>query len=209
MCHPKVADTSKASGFDMALGADKQLAMPLAEHVVPRGKVSGPEQMVEALIQNRPMLVNIAAAIMGCRSRAEDVVQDVFIKVAEQKMVDTVQQPIAYLVRMVRNLAIDHYRRQSFERCHYEDECQGMQVAAAGGGPEAKVIHRDLIDRVCSALSELPLRTQTAFEMVRLGDMTLKEAASNLQVSQTLVHFMVKDATTYCLDYIDENQAVA
>ncbi|WP_432721092.1 RNA polymerase factor sigma-70 [Jeongeupia wiesaeckerbachi] len=172
--------------------------------------VSGGEgQMVAALIEHRSKLVNTAAAVTGCSCRAEDVVQEVFLKVAERMPTEVVQQPLAYLVRMVRNQAIDHYRRQSFESGHFADDNEGFDVPSPWGGPETNVIQRDLLRRVSDALSTLPCRTQAAFEMVRLGNMTLKEVAQKLEVSQTLVHFMVRDATQHCLDCVGDARMAA
>ena len=165
--------------------------------------------MVATLTEHRSILVNAAAAVTGCRCRAEDVVHDVFLKVAVSTPVNIICQPLAYLVRMVRNQAIDHYRRQSFERGHYEEGNDGFDVPSPWGGPETNVIQRDLLKHVSAALSSLPVRTQNAFEMVRLGNMTLKEVAQKLEVSQTLVHLMVRDATRHCLDCVrDTNAAV-
>jgi len=164
---------------------------------------SGNHQEVGAvLIAHRSVLVNAATAITGCRCRAEDVVQDVYIKVSENAPSEPVRQPLAYLMRMVRNLAIDHYRRRAFERCHTTNEEDGHEVPSSDAGPEANVIQRDLLQHVSDALATLPERTRTAFEMVRIRDHTLQETARKLEVSQTLVHFMVRDATTHCLNCV-------
>lgn len=162
----------------------------------------GHEDIGAVLIANRSFLVNVATAITGFRCRSEDVVQDVFIKVTENAPAEAVRQPLAYLVRMVRNLAIDHYRRRAFECHHYTDEEDGFDVPSLSGGPEANVIHRDLLQRISDVLASLPERTRTAFEMVRIGEHTLKETANKLKVSQTLVHFMVRDATEQCLNCV-------
>ena len=110
--------------------------------------------IVDALVQHRPLLVNAAATITGCRSRAEDVVQDVYLKVSELDPNEPIRQPMAYLFRMVRNLAIDHYRRQSFESRHYVDEEAGAEVPSPYPTPEASVIQRDTawesIPRACA-----------------------------------------------------------
>ena len=160
------------------------------------------------LIENRHLLVNIATGITGCRGRAEDVVQDVFIKVSENVPVEKVRQPLAYLMRMVRNLAIDHYRRRTFERGHYINEEEGYDVPSPNAGPQANVILRDLLQHISDALATLPARTRMAFEMVRIGDCTLKETARMLQVSQTLVYFMVRDATNHCLNCVQGVRAI-
>ncbi|MDY7547440.1 RNA polymerase factor sigma-70 [Glaciimonas sp. CA11.2] len=169
---------------------------------------NGSAEVGTVLIANRNLLVNIATGITGCRCRAEDVVQDVFIKVSEGVALASVRQPLAYLMRMVRNLAIDHYRRRTFERRHTTNEEEGYDVPSPHAGPEASVILRDMLQHVSDALSTLPKRTRTAFEMVRIGDCTLQETARELKVSQTLVHFMVRDATTHCLNCVQGAHAL-
>ncbi len=150
------------------------------------------------LIANRNLLINVANAITACRCRAEDVVHDVFIKVTEAPPVESLRQPLAYLIRVVRNLAIDHYRRRAFECCHYIDADNGMDVPSPAAGPEAMAMHRDLLRQVSKALDGFPQRTRKAFEMVRIDEHSLKDAAAELGVSQTLVHFMVREVTEHC-----------
>lgn len=170
--------------------------------------IIGDAGVATVLIANRHLLVNIATGITGCRCRAEDVVQDVYIKVSEGAALPVMRQPLAYLMRMVRNLAIDHYRRRTFERRLTTNEEEGYDVPSPHAGPEANVILRDMLQHVSDALSTLPKRTRTAFEMVRIGDYTLQETARELKVSQTLVHFMVRDATTHCLNCVQGARAL-
>ena len=156
------------------------------------------EDIGAVLIANRHLLVNVANAVTGCRCRAEDVVHDVFIKVSEAAPLESLRQPLAYLIRMVRNLAIDHYRRRTFECYHYIDEENGFEVPSPYAGPEATAMHRDLLQQVSNVLATFPPRTRKAFEMVRIDEHSLKDTAAELGVSQTLVHFMVRDVTEQC-----------
>ncbi|KTC85316.1 sigma-70 family RNA polymerase sigma factor [Legionella cincinnatiensis] len=154
------------------------------------------------LITNRSFLVNLATTIIGSHSLSEDVVQDVYIKVMENNGTEPIRQPLRYLVRMVRNLAIDYTRRRAFECRLYVEEDDGINVPSLCSEPEIQTIQHDLLGRIISMLASLPLRTRTAFEMVRFDDCTLKETAAKLKVSQALVHFMVRDVTQRCLHYV-------
>jgi RNA polymerase sigma factor (sigma-70 family) len=139
------------------------------------------------LIANRNLLINVANTITGCRCRcrAEDVVHDVFIKVTEAPLTELLRQPLAYLIRVVRNLAIDHYRRRTFECYHYISAEDGLEVPTPAAGPEAMAMHRDLLRQVSKALDRFPQRTRKAFEMVRIDEHSLKDAAAELGVSLT------------------------
>ncbi len=73
-------------------------------------------------LENREALINQARKIVGDRARAEDVVQDAWERFAGSAGRDgndnAVDKPVAYLRRIVRNLAIDLSRRQTVENAH-------------------------------------------------------------------------------------------
>jgi RNA polymerase sigma factor (sigma-70 family) len=162
--------------------------------------------LLDVLIANRPMLVNVARAFVGCASRAEDIVHDVFIKLVDFPNQEAVRQPVAYVTRMVRNASIDACRRQTLENTYHADEDDGLDVPSAEPSPEAALLTRDTLRRVQHALAQLPARSRVAFEMVRLREETLQNVARALNVSQTLVHFMVRDAERYCADCLDASE---
>ena len=159
--------------------------------------------LLDVLIANRPMLVNLARGFVGCASLAEDVVHDVFIKLVDFPDQDAVRQPVAYVTRMVRNASIDAFRRQSLENTYHADEDDGLHVPSPEPSPEAALLVRDTLRHVYNALEQLPPRSRAAFEMVRLREETLQSTARALDVSQTLVHFMVRDAEKHCADCLD------
>ncbi|KVP20761.1 RNA polymerase subunit sigma-70 [Burkholderia multivorans] len=162
--------------------------------------------LLDVLIAHRAMLVNVARGFLGCASRAEDVVHDVFVKLVDFPNQDAVRQPVAYVTRMVRNASIDACRRQNLENIHHADEDDGFDVPSPEPTPEAALITRDTLRRVSAALEDLPARSRVAFEMVRLREETLQTAARALNVSQTLVHFMVRDAERHCAACLDACQ---
>ncbi|AOK29816.1 RNA polymerase subunit sigma-70 [Burkholderia singularis] len=155
--------------------------------------------LVDVLVANRPMLVKLARSFVGCASRAEDVVHDVLVKLVDFPNQDAIRQPVAYVTRMVRNASIDACRRQTLENVYHADEDDGLDVPSPELSPEAALVVRDTLRRACDALAQLPARSRIAFEMVRLRDETLQATARALNVSQTLVHFMVRDAEQHCV----------
>ncbi|WP_321800994.1 RNA polymerase factor sigma-70 [Caballeronia sp. J97] len=168
---------------------------------LPERKPAEPS-LLDLAIANRQMLVNMARGVVGCASRAEDVVHDVFVHLIDLPQQD-VRQPMGYIARMVRNASIDACRRQSLENVYRADEEDGFDVPSQELTPEARAQARDTLRRVCDALAQLPERNRAAFEMVRLREETLQSAARALNVSQTLVHFMVRDAQQHCADCLD------
>lgn len=61
-------------------------------------------------VAQRSQLKAVALKILGNVHRAEDVVQDAYLKLLEAPVATEVHQPVAYLFQLVRNLAIDRHR---------------------------------------------------------------------------------------------------
>jgi RNA polymerase sigma-70 factor (ECF subfamily) len=155
--------------------------------------------LVQAFVDNRLTLIRIATRITGCRSRAEDVVQDAFFRLqSAPETISSLKAQLSYIFQIVRNLAIDHYRKQASEQRFSSPEEEGLNVAIHGSSPEALHINQAMLEQVADALTELPGRTRYAFEMYRLHGVPQKEIAKELGVSPTLVNFMIRDALVHC-----------
>ena len=92
--------------------------------------------LLQAFVDNRLILVKIAARITGCRSRAEDVVQDAFFRLqSAPQITSSFKAQLSYLFQIVRNLAIDHYRKQALEQKYSGPEEEGLNVVIPGASP--------------------------------------------------------------------------
>lgn len=149
-------------------------------------------------VAHQAQLRRAALNIVRNPERAEDVVQDAYLKVTETVGALNIRQPLAYLLQMVRNLAIDRHRRVAFEGGLFEREEEGLHVPALIGTPEATAISRQHLALIASALSELPERTRRVFELYRLDGHTHCAIASKLDISTSLVNILIHDAMDHC-----------
>jgi RNA polymerase sigma-70 factor (ECF subfamily) len=155
--------------------------------------------LLQAFVDNRQILIRIATRITGCRSRAEDVVQDAFFRLqSAPRITSSFKAQLSYLFQIVRNLAIDHYRKQVLELKYFGPEEEGMHAVVQGASPELSHINFATLEHIADALTELPQRTRYAFEMYRLHGVQQKDIARELGVSPTLVNFMIRDALVHC-----------
>lgn len=155
--------------------------------------------LLQAFVDNRLILVKIAARITGCRSRAEDVVQDAFFRLqSAPQITSSFKAQLGYLFQIVRNLAIDHYRKQALEQRYSGPEEEGLNVVIQGASPETTHINFSTLEHIADTLTDLPSRTRYAFEMCRLHGVPQKDIAKELGVSPTLVNFMIRDALVHC-----------
>lgn len=155
-------------------------------------------ELEDIFINQRPRLCKIAARVLGSSDQADDVVQDAYLKVSEAATLFEVNKTISYVSRVVRNLAIDRYRRSAFESALFVKEEEGDGAFYASHSPEVIAIDRQSLAQVVLALDELPERTKRVFELYRSGNYTQREVANLLGISTTLVNFMIRDALTHC-----------
>ncbi|WP_119301504.1 sigma-70 family RNA polymerase sigma factor [Dongia deserti] len=155
---------------------------------------------LDLFLAHRSALIDYAQPIVGCRARAEDVVQEAYLRfaAATERADDTILQPVGYLYRIVRNLALDWARHLAQEDRPPPGAME--RLASAAPSPEQATVDRDQLRIVIAALDELPPRTRRAFELNRLQGETFPAIARQLGISVGLAHRLVKDALTHCAD---------
>lgn len=156
---------------------------------------------IQSFIDHRVTLVNSAANIIGCRSPAEAVVQDTFLRQESVPPAVAVSMKtyLSCIFRIVRNLVIDHHREQTFKQRHSGNEEEALSAAQQEDvSPESLQPRQEKLERITEALSQLPERTRYAFEMHRVHGKQQKEIARELGVSPTQVNVMIRDALVHC-----------
>ena len=168
----------------------------------------------ELYLRHRGALIEYALPIVGCRAKAEDVVQEAFVRFSARRGTadlakganghprQPIAHPVSYLYRIVRNLAIDWIRRPA-ETLEVGDVDGLAAFPAKTATPEQTLLQRDELRILAEALAELPERTRTAFDMHRLQGRSLKEVADHLGVSVVRAHQLVKDALRHAAARLD------
>jgi len=154
---------------------------------------------LQLFLAHRRALVDYAAPIVGCRARAEDVVQEAFIRfssVEGRPRGAAIVHPVGYLYRIVRNLAFDWSRRLSAEVAPVQPD-RLHAIPAETPSVEQALLYRDQLRVLAEALAELPERTRIAFDMHRLQGRTLQEVADRLGISVVRAHQLVKQAVLH------------
>lgn len=147
-------------------------------------------------LQHRTALIDFATPIIGSRDLAEDVVQEAFMRFVPPRTQErSVEQPIGYLYRIVRNLAIDMVRRRGTEQRHQQVEVE-WALPRAESTPEQAALLCDDLRQVNQCLAEMPDQTRIAIEMHRFGGYNLEEIAEALDLSVPTVHRMIRRGLT-------------
>lgn len=160
--------------------------------------MSDTESNLSLYLAHRRELVDYATAIVGDRARAEDLVQEAFLRFRSSIGGRQLDEPVGYLKRITRNLAIDALRSSAAERRRIDGDASFDSVIEDRPSQEEVLGHRDDLRVVMAAMAELPERTRVALSMHRLDGMKLKDVAEHLGVSVALVHQLVYDGLAHC-----------
>jgi RNA polymerase sigma factor (sigma-70 family) len=188
-------------------------AASLDRHEHPGGAAFAPgradtasETATETLAASRrhhAAYVSIANRILACREQAEDVVQDVMLRLAAAPPSDEIRSA-AYIGRMVRNLAIDQARRRNLERRLFARLDEALDpVDPAAGTPEVAAASRQALQRVSAAIAQLPEPIGTAFRLHRVDGVPQNVIAARMGVSRALVCGLVRRGHLHCLAALD------
>jgi RNA polymerase sigma factor (sigma-70 family) len=151
-----------------------------------------------SLQARKEALVAAATRILRCRALAEDVVQDVWLRLLSAPPPPGIGPQGAYVARMVRNLAIDRARRLRFEARTFAALESGIAAPAPGADAEGVVAARQALRRAQAAVEGLPEPVRTVFRLHRVDGVPQKDIAARLGVSRALVCGLVRRGHERC-----------
>src|SRR5678816_4371263 len=141
--------------------------------------LAGDQQAWEQIVrQHRRKVFNIAYKFTGKHDEAEDLTQDIFLKIFKSlHTFDRRANFQTWLVSVSRNLCIDHYRsvrkeRQTIDR---DVDANELSPAAAEPGPIAALEQRDRVTLLRDALTSLPESLRTAVLMRDIQELSYQD----------------------------------
>src|SRR5687768_17815798 len=148
------------------MASDARSAPPLASDEIIERCLNGDQAAWEAIVRLYWRKVfNVAYKFVGRHDQAEDLTQDVFLKL--YKSLDTFDRRAnfqTWLISVSRNLCIDHYRsaRRERETINRDVDPADLTPAAPGVSAYGRLEHRDRVSLLRAALAELPPTLRTA-----------------------------------------------
>jgi RNA polymerase sigma-70 factor (ECF subfamily) len=153
---------------------------------------SGDAAAFQALVErHRSMVYRVAYQVAGNHHDAEDIAQDVFIKV--YRSLDRFRQDAqlsSWMYRIVMNACIDHRRRhQSAGAAPFGDEAEHrmLNTAEESPGPEERAYAGELGQVLESEIARLPKGQRIVFVMRHHQGMKLCEIADALGLAEGTV----------------------
>ena len=133
----------------------------------------------------RRKVFNVAYTFVGRHDEAEDLTQDIFLKIFKALgTFDRRANFTTWIVSVSRNLCIDHYRRVRKEREVVDRRVDASELTPVAGGIDA-FARLDRFDRralLREALAALPDTLRTAVAMRDLQELSYQEIARRLDL---------------------------
>jgi RNA polymerase sigma factor (sigma-70 family) len=158
-----------------------------------KGCLGGDNAAWETLLRSHTRKIyNLCYRFTGRNVEAEDLTQEIFIKVFQTlKSYDEAQGAFTtWLNRVARNHLVDHYRRTRKDRVtsSFEDEARIMeQRPDSGAPPSGRVEVREQREWLQAALGQLSPDLREAVILRDLNDLDYEEIAAVLSVPQGTV----------------------
>lgn len=129
-------------------------------------------------------------------AEVEDVVQDVFERLAKTVAGPGVRQPRAYLYETARHVIADRYRRH-YTECRVRGALLAID-AEAEPSPDEILTGQSSLTAVFHAIIGLPEAKCLAFLLARFDDLTVREISELLGIPRSTVQLHLQEATQIC-----------
>ncbi len=120
------------------------------------------------------------------RSTAQDIIQDVFLKIWMNRENFHIYESVrAYLFRAVRNRCLNYLERQKFVKMEDDRSLIDEQIREFSffESPEQLYLEKELLNSVFEAIERLPEKSRQVFKLVYFENKKAAEIAEILQIS--------------------------
>ncbi|HKI84298.1 MAG TPA: RNA polymerase sigma factor [Candidatus Krumholzibacteria bacterium] len=157
------------------------------------------------LLEQKDAVYGLAVHLLDSREEAQDVVQDVFLKLWRKGGAVEVQSRTAWLLRVCRNACLDRLRRRKVRRHHRADPSQiklgvgspreldgdsgrelSFDLSDEGAGAQ-QVEDRSEVRRIVAAMQRLSEPQRSIIMMRELQGFSYEEIASTTELSLSAV----------------------
>src|SRR5437773_7787404 len=182
------------------MSVDSAAAQPLTPDSLIEQCLSGDQAAWETIVrQNWRKVFNVAYKFVGKHDEAEDLTQDIFLKIF--RSLDTFDRQAnfqTWLISISRNLCIDHYRsvRKERETIDRDVDANELSPMSRDPSPMAALEQQDRVLLLRQAMAELPDTLRTAVLMRDIQELSYQEIADKLRLPEGTVKSRINRGRT-------------
>jgi len=140
-------------------------------------------------LEQRPALLRFLCARLRNPERAEDVLQEVYLKLSRSKLPKIIDNPSGFLFRMASNLALDHIRKNKRARLRDQawsdlnNEKSGNQYQMNTPHADDALIAKQRLAALKTRLQTLSPKAREAFTRHKFEGQSYKQVADAMGIS--------------------------
>jgi len=161
-----------------------------------------PEWVLAALQRHEGALLRYAASFVG-ETRAQDVVQDAFLRLCSQPVESVQDHLAAWLFTVCRNRALEIYRAE--RRLEAIEEQDDMHESP-DSGPCAKLERAENLSLVGAAMAALPSKQREVLRLKVEAGLSYKDIAEVMNLTVGNVGFILHSAIARVRETISEHE---
>jgi RNA polymerase sigma-70 factor (ECF subfamily) len=180
--------------------ADQPAASPDAVETLIQRCLQGDQHAWDLIVrQYWRKVFNVAYKFVGKHDEAEDLAQDIFLKIF--RSLDSFDRRAnfqTWLISVSRNLCIDHYRSVRKERETIDRGVDAAELSpqSSDAGPIAALEQRDRVLLLRQALAALPETLRTAVLLRDIQELSYQEIADRLRLPEGTVKSRINRGRT-------------
>lgn len=160
------------------------------------------DHMMDIYLEHRPQLIRFFVYRTGSRELAEDIVQDIAVKLhtMDRSCVSDIRNPLAFIYRMGANLLIDRAKQARQVRAR-EKNWMLLAIVTSNGeavddmpAPDRGVDARQQLASIAAAIDRLGPQCQKAFRLHKFDGLSHAEVAEVMGISRSAVEKHISTA---------------
>ena len=147
------------------------------------------DSLITDYLNQRAALLRFLSARLRNPDVAEDVMQDMYLKLTRASLPDFIDNPSGFLFRMASNLALDHIRKNKRARARDQawsdinNEKAGSEFKVDMPHADDALIARERLAALKQHLNSLSPKSREAFERHKFQGQSYKEVAEEMGIS--------------------------
>ena len=148
-------------------------------------------------------LLRFLMTILRNRQDAEEISQEVFLKVLEGPEPEEIRNPKAFIYRTANNLALNKIRYRKVRQIESEGSPDNDPVSRRLG--QDRVLEsRQELSKLLRIVTGLPPRCREVFILHRFYDLTYRQVARRMGISKSMVKKHMSRAVSHCVRAMEE-----
>lgn len=146
-------------------------------------------------------LTKYAIKIVSNPEVAEEIVQDVFVSIWNNREKNSILSAQAYLSKAVRNRCINHIK----SNFPVHESVESSMHVASDSSPESNLESMELLSALAVAEEKLPPHTARVFALSRHTELTYAEISKELDISVKTVEYHISKALKSIKEFLEKN----